>query len=413
MSSDLIAEPGRDGDVPTRYRLVNVFLVALRLGLTSFGGPIAHIGYFREEYVIRRGWLDERGFAGLVALCSFLPGPTSSQLGFAVGIARAGVAGGIAAFLGFTLPSAVIMASLGLGLNAYGNAIDDGVIDGLKSVAAAVLLIALWGMTRQLAPDVKRASFACAAFFVSLLLPQPLGFLLALLVAAGLGVLVLRSPSGEDSPPDDIQFAVGRSTALAALIGFVGLLSVGVVLGAVNLSPAFEMIDGLLRSGALVFGGGHVVLGLLSDVVVPPGWLTNSEFLAGYGAAQALPGPLFTFAAYVGAVADNPLSGWAGSVVALGAIFVPSLLLVVAILPYWHQIRSHRNGSAALMGVNAAVVGFLASAMYEHVWIDGLRSLSDIGIAAGAFVLLAVAKLPPWLVVILGGVVGFAVGYVS
>lgn len=401
--------PVPEGEPRGLGRLFEVFVVALRLGLTSFGGPIAHVGYFRQEYVARREWLDERTFAGLVALCHFLPGPTSSQLGFAVGILRAGIAGGVTAFVGFTLPSAVIMAGLGLGLSALGGYVDAGLIDGLKSVAAAVLVVALWGMTKQLAPDWLRATVACASFFASLILPQPLGIMLILVTAAITGMLTMRS-SQVHSANSIPQVAISNTTATIALVVFIVLIVGGLLVASVTQFPVLEYIAGYLRSGALVFGGGHIVLGLLNDVVVPPGWVSNQDFLAGYGAAQALPGPLFTFAAYLGAVANGPVSGVLGAAIALAAVFVPSLLLVVFLLPRWRRVSANGKAAAALMGVNASVVGFLAAAMYEHVWLDGLRSISDAAIAVGAFVLLAVVGMPPWLVVILGGVAGYAIG---
>ena len=390
-------------------RLGEVFIVALRLGLTSFGGPIAHIGYFRQEYVARREWLDERTFAGLVALCHFLPGPTSSQLGFAVGIYRAGIPGGIAAFAGFTLPSAIIMAALGFGLDSFGEFIDTGLIDGLKAVAAAVLLVALIGMTKQLAPDWLRASVASASFFAALILPQPFGIVVIFVAAAALGMLTMRPP--EDRAPDGARHVkVSNAAATVALIVFIVLVAGGLIAAATMQSQVLVYLAGYVRSGVLVFGGGHVVLGLLNDVVVPPGWVSQQEFLAGYGAAQALPGPLFTFSAYLGAVADAPLTGWIGAIVALVAIFVPSLLLVVVLLPRWHKVSANSKATSALMGINASVVGFLAAAMYEHVWLDGLRSVSDAAIAVAAFALLAVVGLPPWLVVVLGGLAGYALG---
>ena len=392
-----------------RNRLAEVFVVALRLGLTSFGGPIAHVGYFRQEYVARREWLDERTLAGLVALCHFLPGPTSSQLGFAIGILRAGIPGGIAAFAGFTLPSAVVMAALGFGLDAFGEFIHAGLIDGLKAVAAAVLVVALLGMTKQLAPDWLRASVACASFFASLVLPQPFGIVAIFAVAAVFGMLTMRQ--SEDRAPNIArQVKVSNTAAIVALIVFIVLVVGGLIAAAVTQSQMLDYLAGYVRSGVLVFGGGHVVLGLLNDVVVPQGWVSQQEFLAGYGAAQALPGPLFTFAAYLGAVADTHLSGWIGAVTALAAIFVPSLLLVVVLLPRWHRVSSNARAASALMGINASVVGFLAAAMYEHVWLEGLRSISDAAIAVVAFALLAVVGLPPWLVVMLGGVAGYTIG---
>ena len=392
-------------------RINEVFLVALRLGLTSFGGPVAHIGYFRQEYVTRLQWLDERSFAGLVALCHFLPGPSSSQLGFAIGISRAGIPGGIAAFAGFTLPSAVLMVALGFGVDTFGDAFDTGLIDGLKSVAAAVLVIALWGMTKQLAPDLTRASLACASFFASLLLPQPFGIAVILLVAAAFGFSLLRS--------DDSNFReaipglkLPRHAAPLALASFVVIVGGGLLVTALTAEAVLEYIAGFLRSGALVFGGGHVVLGLLNDVVVPPEWVSLQEFLAGYGAAQAIPGPLFTFAGYLGAVTEYPLPGWIGAPVALIAIFVPALLLVIGLLPYWQKVGANAKLAAALMGVNASVVGFLAAAMYEHVWLNGLRSVTEAVVALVAFALLSVG-LPPWLVVVMGGIAGQAFGFMG
>ena len=392
-------------------RFNEVFLVALRLGLTSFGGPIAHIGYFRQEYVTRLQWLDERAFAGLVALCHFLPGPSSSQLGFAIGISRAGIPGGIAAFAGFTLPSAVLMVALGFGVDAFGDAFDTGIIDGLKSVAAAVLVIALWGMTNQLAPDLSRAGLACASFFASLLLPQPFGIAIILIVAAGFGFLFLRSDDSDlrEAIPD---LKLPRHAGPLALASFVVIVGGGLLVSALTEEAVLDYVAGFLRSGALVFGGGHVVLGLLNDVVVPPAWVSLQEFLAGYGAAQAIPGPLFTFAGYLGAVTKFPLPGWIGAPVALIAIFVPSLLLVIGLLPYWQKVGSNSKLAAALMGVNASVVGFLAAAMYEHVWLNGLRSVTDAAVALIAFALLAVG-LPPWLVVVMGGIAGQAFGFMG
>ena len=393
-------------------RFDEVFLVALRLGLTSFGGPIAHIGYFRQEYVTRLQWLDERSFAGLVALCHFLPGPSSSQLGFAIGICRAGIPGGIAAFAGFTLPSAVLMVALGFGVDAFGDAYDSGLIDGLKSVSAAVLVIALWGMTRQLAPDFTRASLACASFFASLMLPQPFGIAIIIVVAAAFGLLFLRSDVGDVREAIPV-IKLPRLAAPLALTSFVVFVGGGLLVSALTSDVALDYIAGFLRSGALVFGGGHVVLGFLNDVVVLPSWVSIEEFLAGYGAAQAIPGPLFTFAGYLGAVTDYPLPGWVGAPVALAAIFVPAMLLVIGLLPYWQKVGSNAKLAAALMGVNASVVGFLAAAMYEHVWLNGLRSVTDAVVALVAFTLLAVVGLPPWLVVVMGGIAGQAFGFMG
>ncbi|HEY8370169.1 MAG TPA: chromate efflux transporter, partial [Thermodesulfobacteriota bacterium] len=345
-----------------RGSLREVLAVATRLGLTSFGGPIAHLGYFHEEYVVRRRWLDERSYADLVALCQFLPGPASSQVGIAVGILRAGLAGGLAAWLGFTLPSAValVLFAHGVGAMDVGGA---GWLHGLKVVAVAVVAQAVFGMARSLAPDRPRATIAVAAAVAATAWPTALGQV-AIIASSGLvGWRWLAAPP--PAPKPAVPLPVTRRQAAAALLLFAGLL-VGLPLARqVVPSETLAVFDSFFRVGSLVFGGGHVVLPLLQAEVVPPGWLTTEQFVAGYGAAQAVPGPLFTFAAYLGALMRPGPGGWAGAALTLTAIFLPSFLLVVGALPFWDLLRGRTGWRAALTGINAAVVGLLLAALYH------------------------------------------------
>lgn len=380
-----------------------VLAVTLRLGLTSFGGPIAHLGYFRREYVERRRWLGEAAYAHTVALGQSLPGPTSSQVGIAVGIARAGLPGGLAAWVGFTLPSALLMGALGLGV--AGGALPGGPwIDGLKLAAVAVVAHAIWSMARTLTPDLPRAAVALGAAALALAVATPFTHV-ALIVAgafSGLAVLprlgvVPASPraAGEDDPPP-----VPRRVAGAALGLFAGLLVGLPVLGAISGDPVVAFVEAFYRAGALVFGGGHVVLPLLEASVVGPGWLGQDAFLAGYGAAQALPGPLFTFAAYVGAAAGGPVPGGvAGALLATLAIFLPGGLLVVAALPAWHALLRRGRARAALAGVDAAVVGILAAALVDPVGRGAIASPADVLVAAAGFGALLTGRVPPLAVV--------------
>ena len=384
-------------------RVWEVLLVATRLGLTSFGGPIAHIGYFREEYVVRRGWLDEESFGELVALCQFLPGPASSQLGIAVGIRRAGTVGGFAAWLGFTLPSALALVLFAYGVHEFSGQAGDW-LHGLKIVAVAVVALALWGMGRTLAPDRPRITIAVLATIVALVTAGIAAQLAVIAGAAALGLAFLRPP--ELRPKGMVGKQAGVRIGAVALAVFVVLLIALPVASRLTNEPLVAVADSFYRSGSLVFGGGHVVLPLLEAEVVPPGWVTKDEFIAGYGAAQAVPGPLFTFSSYLGTVMDVLTPRWLGGLLALAAVFAPSFLLVMGVLPFWERLRDIARIRQGLMGVNAAVVGLLLAALYDPVWTSAIETPEDFALAAAAFALLAFWKSPPWLVVLLTGVVG-------
>jgi chromate transporter len=383
---------------------LEVLGVSTRLGMTSFGGPIAHLGYFHEEYVKRRKWIDEQSYADLVALCQFLPGPASSQVSIAIGIARAGLPGGFAAWLGFTLPSALALIAFALGIGALANTADSGWLHGLKVVAAAVVAQAVWGMARSLCPDRERATIAIFTSIVTLLWPTAIGQLSSIAIATGVGLMIL--PQAAHSSLSDMRFPVKKSTGIVAWIILFALLLGLPLLRQIAPSHALEVFDSFFRVGSLVFGGGHVVLPLLQTEVVGPGWVTNEQFVAGYGAAQAVPGPLFTFAAYLGAVMGPEPNGWTGAILALVAIFLPSFLLIPGALPFWDLLRSLPVLQSALKGVNAAVVGLLLTALYTPVWTSAIHSPADFGLGLVAFGLLMFWKCPPWLVVVstaLGG----------
>ena len=382
----------------------DVFRIFLRLGLTSFGGPIAHLAYFRDEFVTRRGWLTERSYADLVALCQFLPGPASSQVGMAVGLSRCGYRGALAAWTGFTLPSAVALILFALGVARYGDAIPAGMLHGLKVVAVAVVAQAVWGMARSLCPDVPRVTLMVMAAFVVLLVPSAWGQV-AVIAATGLVGLVRFAPH-DTAAHDPLPVSLGRRSGLLCLALFFILLIALPLLVPVLHSQTVAVIDAFYRAGSLVFGGGHVVLPLLQAEVVPPGWVGNEAFLAGYGAAQAVPGPLFTFAAFLGASMTEAPTGWLGGLVCLVALFAPSFLLVAGVLPFWERLRAHARAQAALAGVNAGVVGLLLAALYNPVWTNAIHRPQDFGLAVLAFVALSFWKLPPWLVVASSGVAG-------
>jgi chromate transporter len=378
-------------------RALEVFAVSLRLGLTSFGGPVAHLGYFREEYVARRKWLDEATYADLVALCQFLPGPASSQVGMAVGILRAGLPGALAAWLGFTLPSAVGLVAFAYGLRAAGTG-DAAWLHGLKIVAVAVVAQAVWGMARTLAPDAPRATLAALTAVTMLLAPGAVAQLGAIAVAGVIGWWWLPPASAVAGRREPVP--VGHGVAVASLALFFALLVALPALALATGSHAVALVDRFYRVGSLVFGGGHVVLPLLRAEVVGPAWVSDAAFVAGYGAAQAVPGPLFTFAAYLGAMMRTPPGGVAGAALALAAVFLPSFLLVVGALPFWDRLRANARMRAALAGINAAVVGLLLAALYEPVWTSAIGAPVDFALALAAFVALAVWKTPPWLVVV-------------
>ena len=374
-----------------------VFLIFLRLGLTSFGGPVAHLGYFHTAFVERRRWLSEAAYADLVALCQFLPGPASSQVGLAIGLSRAGYAGAFAAWAGFTLPSAIALIALAQGLAQAGNAVPPGLLHGLKVAAVAVVAQAVWGMARSLCPDGPRRALMLATAAVLIAWPGTAVQLSAIAAAGLIGISVLR-PSAS-AAPDRLPVPLGRRAGAVWLVAFGALLLGLPLLATAVPSHALAMIDAFYRAGALVFGGGHVVLPLLQASVVPTGWVSNDTFLAGYGATQAVPGPLFTFAAYLGASMQTAPSGWIGGLVALLAIFAPAFLLVVGALPFWEGLRGQPRVRAALMGVNAAVVGLLLAALWHPVITSGIQSLADALLAGFALLALMRWKWPPWLVV--------------
>lgn len=383
----------------SRGRAGEVFAAFLKLGLTSFGGPVAHLGYFRDEFVVRRRWLDERTYADLVALCQFLPGPASSQVGMAIGLSRAGYVGALAAWTAFTLPSAIALALFAYGVALLGETLGSGWLHGLKVAAVAVVALAVLGMARSLTPDRERATLAVAAAAVTLAFPSAWGQIGAIVLGGLVGVTLLRGGAPADHVA--LPLSVSRRAGMAALTTFFALLVGLPLLAAATGSQSIALIDAFYRAGSLVFGGGHVVLPLLQAEVVPPGWVSNDAFLAGYGAAQAVPGPLFTFAAYLGAVMGPEPNGWAGAALCLVAVFLPSFLLVVGALPFWEGFRRRPLAQSALRGVNAAVVGLLLAALYRPVWTAGILSGGDFALATGAFLLLFMWRTPPWLVVIL------------
>jgi chromate transporter len=382
-----------------------VFWIFLRLGLTSFGGPVAHLGFFREEFVTRRQWLSDRSYADLVALCQFLPGPASSQVGIALGFSKAGYSGALAAWAGFTLPSAITLILFAIGISSIGTSFSAGALQGLKIVAVAVVAQAVWGMARSLCTDVKRITIMMVATCAVLLMPS-VWSQAGVILAAGLAGLALFKPIQlATHEPLPIQISK-RTGALWLALFFIVLIALPIASEAFS-NQTLAVVDAFYRSGSLVFGGGHVVLPLLQTEVVPTGWVDEQVFLAGYGATQAMPGPLFTFAAFLGASMTSAPSGWMGGMIALIAIFIPSFMLVVGALPFWEQLRQNLRTQAALMGINASVVGLLLAALYQPVWTNAILSEQDFGLALVAFVALMFWKLPPWLVVIAGGVAGW------
>lgn len=386
-----------------RGRIGEVFLAFLWLGLTSFGGPVAHLGYFRTEFVARRKWLTEQAYADLVALCQFLPGPASSQVGFALGLLRAGPWGAAMAWLAFTLPSAIVLVLFAFGAAVLDGPIASGIIHGLKVVAVAIVAHAVWGMARNLCPDKTRAGIALAAVFIVVMVSGPLGQVAAIILGGIVGLALYRE-SAAVSADDSLHFSVSRQAGRVALGLFVGLLILLPLLA--GTAGWLGIADSFYRSGALVFGGGHVVLPLLEAEVVQSGWITPDEFLAGYGAAQAVPGPLFTFAAYLGALLPG-INGLIGALLALLAIFIPGFLLLVGVLPFWTQFRQWSSAQALMRGANAAVVGILGAALYQPVWTSAIIGPYEFALALTGFLLLTLWKLPAWVVVIivaLGGV---------
>jgi len=406
--------------MPSLPRTVEVFLAFLRLGLTSFGGPVAHLGYFRNEFVERRRWLDDHDYSDLVALCQFLPGPASSQVGIALGLSRAGWPGALAAWCGFTLPSAFALMLFAWGIARHAEFAASGIVHGLKLAAVAVVAQAVWGMARSLCPDRPRAGIAIGAALLTLLLPSALAQVGAIVVAGFVGWRQLSAP--DSAPAAHRSYGVSKRAGALAIAAFLALLVVLPLWASASGSAFATLVDGFYRAGALVFGGGHVVLPLLQSAVVSGGFVDAETFTAGYGAAQAVPGPLFTFAAYLGAVAQAPVAeaagsaagqaaawigGWRGGVSMLVAIFVPAFLLVVGALPFWEALRRRAGIRSAVAGVNAGVVGILLAALYDPVWTSAVHSRADFALALAAFGLLVRARASPVVVVALAALAGW------
>lgn len=381
-------------------RISEVFAAFLKLGLTSFGGPIAHLGYFRDELVVRRKWLDETAYVDLVALCQFLPGPASSQVGFSLGVLRGnGLLGGLAAWFAFTMPSALILFAFAMGAASFTGPAAEGFLHGLKLVAVAVVAQAIWGMARTLAPDRARAGIALSAVAIVAFFAGSFGQIAAIALGACAGLWLCR---GKVAPVSGhLNFPVSPRRGIVALVLFAALLLILPAVVSATHSQGLALFDAFYRSGALVFGGGHVVLPLLQAEVVTPGWVSNEAFLAGYGLAQAVPGPLFTFAAYLGAVTGPAPNGLAGAAIALVALLLPGMLLVYGMLPFWDVMRTRPAAQAAMRGTNAAVVGILGAALYNPVWTSAVLTPRDFVFALTGFLLLTVWKMPPWGVVVL------------
>jgi len=384
-----------------------IFFTFLKLGLTSFGGPVAHIGYFRKEFVEKKGWLDQAAFADLLALCQFLPGPSSSQLGISIGLVRGGLPGAALAWLGFTLPSALVMAWCGIELDTHRDLFGGGWVHGLKLLACAVVAEAVWSLGRKFAADRWRQGVTGLALILVLLVPGAVGQVSAMGLAALLGQWL--PPRGETAPGDGLSLSLPGWLSWPAVIllaaGLVGLPMAADMAG----DSSVALVDRFFRAGSLVFGGGHVVLPLLRDAVVPAGWIADDRFLAGYALAQAVPGPLFTFAAYLGAAVDVGPRGWAGATLCVAAIFLPSFLMLIAVLPHWHRLKTVGAARRALEGVNAAVVGLLLAALYDPVFTSSVFSGKDFAVAALLFLLLTALRVPVVALVALGAGLGMVI----
>jgi chromate transporter len=402
MPPDAAARDTSHRPVGSAAEVLSAFL---KLGLTSFGGPVAHLAYFRTEFVQRRRWLDDSSYADLVALCQFLPGPASSQVGMALGLARAGWSGALAAWIGFTLPSALAMILVALGVAAWAGVAGSGLVHGLKVVAVAVVAQAVWGMARTLCPDRLRAGIAVVAALWVLLIPTVAGQVGAIVLGglAGHGLVRLAAPAAATG----LSFGVRRRTGAILLALWLALLGFLPLLAAIESSAWLSATAVFYQAGSLVFGGGHVVLPLLQAGVVPAGWVSQDAFLAGYGAAQAVPGPLFTFAAFIGAAMPSPLGGWVGGLAMLLVIFLPGFLLVAGALPFWENLRRQPAVQRAVAGINAAVVGLLAATLYDPVWTSAIHTRVDFGLALAAFGLLVFARWSPAWVVVLAAAVGW------
>jgi chromate transporter len=387
-------------------KYLEIFLTSLQLGLTSFGGPIAHLSYFRQEYVLRKKWISEQSYADLVALCQFLPGPASSQVGMGIGLSRGGIFGAILAWIGFTLPSAIILILCGLGVTRLDISHHQFWLHSLKVVAVAVVAQAVFGMWKKLCPDKERTALALVTCIIILLTKSALIQILVLIASGIFGIFFLRQPL--ELPHESTHWGRQRISGFFLLV-FVVLLAVLPVLVTIFNEQSLKLFDSFYRAGALVFGGGHVVLPLLQAEVVSNGWVSRDLFMAGYGLANAIPGPLFAFSAYLGSVSKYSPNGWEGASICLVAIFLPSFLLIVGVLPFWEKLRSIPKIRQATLGLNAAVVGFLLAALYNPVWISAIYSLKDFALAALGFILLEVGKLPSWSVVLINVVVSFII----
>ena len=398
-------------EVTHKGSALEVLRVFFRLGISSFGGPIAHIGYFREEFVVRRRWIDEHAYADLVGLCQFLPGPASSQVGFSIGLMRAGYPGALAAWTGFTLPSAIVLVLFAYGAGALSGPAGTGLLHGLKLVAVAIVAQAVWGMARSLCPDRERASIAAIAALIILFSSVSIAQVGAIALGGIAGLWLCRDVPA--TPSGHVAMPVSRTAGLACLVAFFVLLVGLPILRGVTASSGVALFEAFYRSGALVFGGGHVVLPLLREAFVTPGWVSDDAFLAGYGAAQAVPGPLFTFAAYLGTVVGPTPHGLAGAALGLIGIFLPGILILLGTLPFWDSFRRRTGAQAMMRGVNAAVVGLLGAALYNPVWTSSVKGPEDFGIALVGFVLLMAWRAPPLLVVVISALGGMTLAIIG
>ncbi len=394
------------GSNHTLKTLLEILFVSARLGLTSFGGPVAHLGYFYEEYVKRRKWLDEKSYADLVALCQFLPGPASSQVGIGIGVMRAGMFGGILSFIGFTLPSVLALVLFASLFTHFGVAAS-GWIHGLNIVAVAVVAYAIIGMGKNLTPTLATKAIALISLVCALLWQTTFTQVGIIIMFALIGAVLFKDETVEVQ--DMNLLPLSRNLGMICLLIFFGLLFLLPLIKEMIGVPWLDLFDRFYRSGALVYGGGHVVLPLLERELVPAGYLSAEAFLAGYGAAQAVPGPLFTFAAYLGAV----IGGVGGGLLATLAIFLPGFLLIIGTLPFWNALRRNKKVKGALTSVNAAVVGVLIAAFYNPIWTSTMIKPIDFALAAVLFSLLTFWKIPAWLLVIVGMLGGGLVSFIS
>ncbi len=395
MQAQPVVEHRRTGEILWAF---------LKLGLTSFGGPVAHLGYFRDEFVVRRRWLSDSAYADLVALCQFLPGPSSSQVGYALGLIRGGYLGALAAWAAFTMPSVLLLLLFAYGATLFGGPVGTGVIHGLKLVACAVVAQAVWGMGRTLCPDLQRLGIAIFSALMVSLLPTAIAQVGAVAIGILCGMVLCRKVQSKTS--GRLAGSVSKRSAHAAIVAFAVFLFLLPMVASQFQIQGLALFDTFYRAGALVFGGGHVVLPLLEANLVDTGWVGMDQFLAGYGAVQAVPGPLFSFAAYLGAVVSPEPNGLVGAAIALVAIYLPGVLLVIGLLPYWDAVRRIPTAQAAVAGANAAVVGVLAAALYDPIWTSAVKNLTDVGLVALAFGLLAWGRLAPWVVVLFAALAG-------